>query len=164
MPNLLFLSFVCKEFVICIMYIIVFLNMWCSCCCRDTECNSCDPVPWIKSSMEGFKVMHKIEYQFVMFSVLWNVFDVMYYSGLFMFLCSSFEDIFDVDHFIDILKDDGTIVKELYEEYNALSVRDTRIKVAPVHATTNWYLFFLSYQGWWLDILIHNCNWSCILL
>jgi len=66
---------------------------------------------------------------------------------LLMFLCSSFEDIFDVDHFIDVLKDDVSIVKELPEvyswstrEYYSLAIRDTRIKAAPVHATANWYL------------------------
>jgi hypothetical protein len=60
---------------------------------------------------------------------------------------SSFEDIFDVDHFIDVLKDDVSIVKELPEEYSwssreyyALAIRDTRIKAAPVHATANWYI------------------------
>jgi len=60
---------------------------------------------------------------------------------------SSFEDIFDVDHFIDVLKNDVSIVKELPEEYSwssreyyALAIRDTRIKVAPVHATANWYI------------------------
>ncbi|KAB1201910.1 hypothetical protein CJ030_MR8G002362 [Morella rubra] len=60
---------------------------------------------------------------------------------------SSFMDIFDVDHFIDILKDDISIVKELpYEfswstrEYYATAIRATRIKSAPVHASANWYL------------------------
>lgn len=60
---------------------------------------------------------------------------------------SAFEDIFDVDHFIDVLKDDVSIVKELPEvyswstrEYYSLAIRDTRIKAAPVHATANWYL------------------------
>ncbi|XP_073220482.1 O-fucosyltransferase 39 isoform X2 [Cicer arietinum] len=60
---------------------------------------------------------------------------------------SSFMDIFDVDHFIDVLKDDISIVKELPEEYSwstreyyALAIRDTRIKAAPVHASANWYL------------------------
>ncbi|KAI4314416.1 hypothetical protein L6164_027328 [Bauhinia variegata] len=60
---------------------------------------------------------------------------------------SSFEDIYDVDHFIDVLKDDVSIVKELPEEYSwstreyyATAIRDNRIKVAPVHASANWYL------------------------
>ncbi|XP_027359844.1 O-fucosyltransferase 39 isoform X1 [Abrus precatorius] len=60
---------------------------------------------------------------------------------------SSFTDIFDVDHFIDVLKDDISIVKELPEEYSwstrefyAMAIRETRIKAAPVHASANWYL------------------------
>lgn len=60
---------------------------------------------------------------------------------------SSFTDIFDVDHFMNILKDDISIVKELpYEyswstrEYYATAIRATRIKTAPVHASANWYL------------------------
>lgn len=60
---------------------------------------------------------------------------------------SSFMDIFDVDHFINVLKDDISIVKELpYEfswstrEYYATAIRATRIKSAPIHASANWYL------------------------
>ncbi|KAI9111574.1 hypothetical protein K1719_017264 [Acacia pycnantha] len=60
---------------------------------------------------------------------------------------SSFVDIFDVDHFIDVLKDDISIVKGLPEEfswstreYYAAAIRETRIKAAPVHATAQWYL------------------------
>ncbi|GAB2283210.1 O-fucosyltransferase 31 [Dionaea muscipula] len=59
---------------------------------------------------------------------------------------SSFEEIFDVDHFIEILKDDVTIVKELPYEYSwstrefyATAIRETRVKTAPVHASANWY-------------------------
>ncbi|KAL5185099.1 O-fucosyltransferase 39 [Glycine soja] len=57
---------------------------------------------------------------------------------------SSFMDIFDVDHFIDVLKNDISIVKELPKEllmfdcssfmYYGLAIRETKIKAAPVHA------------------------------
>ncbi|CAN0878458.1 O-fucosyltransferase 39 [Linum grandiflorum] len=60
---------------------------------------------------------------------------------------SSFMDIFDVDHFINVLKDDISVVRELPDEYfwstreyYAAAIRDTRIKTAPVHASANWYL------------------------
>lgn len=61
--------------------------------------------------------------------------------------CSSFEEIYDVDHFINVLKDDVSIVRELPKEYSwstreyyAVAIRATRIKTAPVHAPSNWYL------------------------
>ncbi|GAB2225247.1 hypothetical protein Droror1_Dr00006038 [Drosera rotundifolia] len=61
---------------------------------------------------------------------------------------SSFEDMFDVDHFIEALKDDVTIVRDLpYEyswstrEYYATAIRETRVKSAPIHASANWYKF-----------------------
>ncbi|XP_022132931.1 uncharacterized protein At1g04910 [Momordica charantia] len=59
---------------------------------------------------------------------------------------SSFVDIFDVDHFINVLRDDISIVKELpaefswsTREYYATAIRATRVKTAPVHASANWY-------------------------
>ncbi|KAJ0975354.1 hypothetical protein J5N97_017319 [Dioscorea zingiberensis] len=60
---------------------------------------------------------------------------------------SSFEEIFDVDHFINVLKDEISIVRDLPEEYSwstreyyAVAIRATRVKTAPVHASANWYL------------------------
>nr|CAD1829190.1 unnamed protein product [Ananas comosus var. bracteatus] len=60
---------------------------------------------------------------------------------------SSFEEIYDVDHFINFLKDEVSIVRELPKEfswstreYYALGIRATRVKTAPVHASANWYL------------------------
>ena len=62
-------------------------------------------------------------------------------------LCSSFTDIFDVDHFIEVLQDEISIVKELpsmyswsTRDYYGTGIRPTRIKTAPVHASANWYL------------------------
>ncbi|KAL5559977.1 hypothetical protein UlMin_036188 [Ulmus minor] len=60
---------------------------------------------------------------------------------------SLFADIFDLDHFIDVLRDEVSIVKELpYElswssrEYYATGIRATRIKTAPIQASADWYL------------------------
>jgi len=60
---------------------------------------------------------------------------------------SSFEDIFDLDHFIDVLRDEVSIVKEppsdyswSTREYYATGIRATRIKTAPVQATAEWYI------------------------
>ncbi|KAL5190368.1 O-fucosyltransferase 31 [Glycine soja] len=60
---------------------------------------------------------------------------------------SSFADIFDVDHFIDDLRDEVSIVKELpsdyswsTREYYGTGIRATRIKTAPVQATVDWYI------------------------
>ncbi|XP_051126908.1 O-fucosyltransferase 39-like isoform X2 [Andrographis paniculata] len=60
---------------------------------------------------------------------------------------STFTDIFDVDHFIDVLKNDISIVKEVPDEYfwstreyYATAIRATRVKTAPVHASAYWYL------------------------
>ncbi|CAI9116151.1 OLC1v1017227C1 [Oldenlandia corymbosa var. corymbosa] len=60
---------------------------------------------------------------------------------------SQFSDIFNVDHFIDALKNEVSIVKDLpgqyswsTREYYATGIRDTRIKTAPLHASATWYL------------------------
>ncbi|XP_024028817.1 O-fucosyltransferase 31 [Morus notabilis] len=60
---------------------------------------------------------------------------------------SSFAEIFDVDHFIDVLRNEISVVKELpsyfswsTREYYATGIRATRIKTAPVHASADWYL------------------------
>ncbi|KAI0494623.1 hypothetical protein KFK09_024764 [Dendrobium nobile] len=60
---------------------------------------------------------------------------------------SSFEEIYDVDHFINVLKDEISVIRELPSEYSwstrdyyAVAIRATRIKTAPVHASASWYL------------------------
>lgn len=60
---------------------------------------------------------------------------------------SSFEEIFDVDHFINTLKDEVSIIKippKEYlwstREYYGTGIRATRIKTAPLHASASWYL------------------------
>lgn len=67
--------------------------------------------------------------------------------GVLLCSCSSFADIFDVDHFIDVLRDEISIVKELpsefswsTREYYATGIRATRIKTAPLQASAYWYL------------------------
>lgn len=81
-----------------------------------------------------------------------------------------------MDHFIDVLHNDLTIVRELpgelswsTREYYATGIRATRIKTAPLHASAEWYLenvlpvlqrleyVFSTYIFWvsssWLDSL-----------
>ncbi|KAJ4745998.1 O-fucosyltransferase family protein [Rhynchospora pubera] len=60
---------------------------------------------------------------------------------------STFEDIYDVDRFITILKNEVSIRRELPKEYSWSTreyyyggVRDTRVKTAPVHASAGWYI------------------------
>ncbi|KAJ4832834.1 O-fucosyltransferase 31 [Turnera subulata] len=60
---------------------------------------------------------------------------------------SSFADIFDVEHFVDVLRHEIRIVQELPSEYSwstreyyATGIRATRVKTAPVHASADWYL------------------------
>ncbi|KNA08962.1 hypothetical protein SOVF_157950 [Spinacia oleracea] len=60
---------------------------------------------------------------------------------------SSFTEVFDLDHFINSLSDEISIVTELPVEYSwstreyyATGIRETRVKTAPVHASAEWYL------------------------
>ncbi|KAK9758404.1 hypothetical protein RND81_01G227300 [Saponaria officinalis] len=60
---------------------------------------------------------------------------------------SSFEQLFDVDHFITSLGGDISVVTEppseyawSTREYYGTGIRETRIKTAPVHASSDWYL------------------------
>ncbi|KAJ8773315.1 hypothetical protein K2173_028492 [Erythroxylum novogranatense] len=60
---------------------------------------------------------------------------------------SSFAEIFDVDHFINVVRHEIHIVKELPSEYSwstreyySTGIRATRIKTAPLHASIEWYL------------------------
>ncbi|KAJ3677389.1 hypothetical protein LUZ60_003113 [Juncus effusus] len=60
---------------------------------------------------------------------------------------STFEEIYDVDKFIEVLKNEVEIVRELPKEYSwstreyyYLGVRVTRVKTAPTHASPDWYL------------------------
>ena len=71
-------------------------------------------------------------------------------------------DIFDVDHFINVLKNDVSIVKELPDEYYwstreyyATAIRANRIKTAPVHASANWYIENVLPI---MERLVHNIN------
>ena len=64
-----------------------------------------------------------------------------------MRVCSSFAEIFDVDHFINSLRNEVSIIKALPAEYSwstreyyGTGIRETRIKTAPVHASADWYL------------------------
>ncbi|KAL2326945.1 hypothetical protein Fmac_020372 [Flemingia macrophylla] len=67
--------------------------------------------------------------------------------GHFGVWCWTQTDIFDVDHFIDVLCDEVSIVKELpndyswsTREYYGTGIRATRIKIAPVQATSDCYI------------------------
>ncbi|KAM7258218.1 hypothetical protein ACFE04_013959 [Oxalis oulophora] len=60
---------------------------------------------------------------------------------------SSFADIFDVNHFVNALRDEVSIVTELpteyawsTREYYATGIRATRVKTAPVHASADWFV------------------------
>lgn len=74
---------------------------------------------------------------------------VMWINSISCCFCyySSFEEIYDVDHFIDVLKEEISITRELPKEYSwstreyyAIGIRATRVKTAPSHASANWYL------------------------
>ncbi|KAI3701058.1 hypothetical protein L2E82_45701 [Cichorium intybus] len=75
---------------------------------------------------------------------------------------SSFTYIFDVDHFIKVLKNEVSIIKELptkyswsTREYYGTGIRPTRIKTAPVHASANCNDHFA------LDMAAHSaCDFS----
>ena len=51
------------------------VDKWCSCCCKDTECYSGDPIPWTESCMARFKVIDNTIIIFIcpMDCVRWNV-------------------------------------------------------------------------------------------
>ncbi|KAF3324221.1 GDP-fucose protein O-fucosyltransferase [Carex littledalei] len=60
---------------------------------------------------------------------------------------STFEEIYDVDRFISVLKDEVPVIRELPKEYLWSTreyyyggVRATRVKTAPVHASAGWYI------------------------
>ncbi|KAI4965787.1 hypothetical protein ZWY2020_050903 [Hordeum vulgare] len=60
---------------------------------------------------------------------------------------SSFGDIFNVDHFINTLRGDVSIVRAPLKEFSwstrefySTGIRATRIKTAPLHASANWYI------------------------
>ncbi|XP_051187526.1 O-fucosyltransferase 39 isoform X2 [Lolium perenne] len=60
---------------------------------------------------------------------------------------SSFKDIFNVDHFINTLRREVSIVKYLPKEFSwstrefyGTGIRATRIKTAPLHASASWYI------------------------
>uniref|UniRef100_A0ACD5XRP1 Uncharacterized protein n=1 Tax=Avena sativa TaxID=4498 RepID=A0ACD5XRP1_AVESA len=60
---------------------------------------------------------------------------------------SSFEDIFNVDHFINTLRREVSIVKYVPKEFSwstrefyGTGIRATRIKTAPLHASATWYM------------------------
>jgi hypothetical protein len=66
---------------------------------------------------------------------------------LWAYCCSSFEDIFNVDHFINTLRREVSIVKDLPKEFSwstrefyGTGIRATRIKTAPLHASASWYM------------------------
>lgn len=141
--------------------------MWCSCCYKNSECNTCDPISWSKSCLAGFKVILSRSNLYLLFSYLFVykspwILRKRFFWCSFIFPCSSFMDIYDVDHFINVLKDDISIVKELpnefswsTREYYATAIRATRIKTAPVHASANWYLENV------LPVLQRLVTWNC---
>lgn len=121
-------------------------DLWCSCRCQNLKCHTGDSTPWNQSCVARYEVLADLICR-AMYYFLWSCIFEQRHDWFVFHFWSSFSDIFDVDHFISVLEGDISIVKELpgkyswsTREYYATGIRDTRIKMAPVHASANWYL------------------------